>query len=127
MNLSRSVIRAYIICESIRPGTSLEDLDAKLVKVERDTVRNAVSNQPKTWSIVTFETRLEPDLLAAKFSEILDDDPNVWYTHFRAGEELFVVFPHRIFRYMAGDRTQRARAQEYAKSIGVPQIDWDEG
>ena len=120
------MIRAYIICESLRPGTRLADLGASLIKVERDTVSNAASNQPKVWTIVTFETSLEPESLAAKFSEVLDDDPSVWYTHFRLGEELFVVFPHRIFRYRAGDKTERARAQEYARSVGVPQTDWDE-
>jgi len=120
------VIRAYIICESMRPGTALVDLGASLVKVERGAASNATPNQPKVWTIVTFETSLEPNRLAAKFSEVLDNEPSVWYTHFRAGDELFVVFPRRIFRYQAGDKAERARAQEYAKSIGVPQIDWDE-
>jgi len=110
----------------MRPGTSLVDLGATLVKVERDTVGNAAPNQPKVWTVVTFETSLEPNRLAEKFSDILDDAPSVWYTHFRAGEDLFVVFPHRIFRYRVGDKTERERAQEYARSLGVPQIDWDE-
>ena len=110
----------------MRPGTSLANLSARLVKVERDAVSNASPNQPKVWTLMTFETSLEPNHLAAKFSDILSDDPSVWYTHFRVGEELFVVFPHRIFRYRAGDTTERARVQEYARSIGVPQIDWDE-
>ena len=110
----------------MRPGTALADLSASLVKVERDTVSNATPNQPKVWTIVTFEASLEPDRLAAKFSEVLDDDPSVWYTHFRVGDELFVVFPRRIFRYRVGDTTERARAQDYARSLGVPQIDWDE-
>ena len=120
------MIRAYIICESMRPGTSLADLRATLVNVERDAVSSATSNQPKIWSVVTFETPLEPDDLAARFSDVLGEDPSVWYTHFRAGEDLFVVFPHRIFRYRVGNTTERARAQDYARSLGVPQIDWDE-
>lgn len=120
------MIRAYIICESIRSGTSLTDLSATLVEVKRGLQSNATSNQPKIWTFVVFETSLEPARLASKFSEILDDSPNVWYTHFRAGEEIYVVFPHRIFRYRAGDKTGRTSAQDYARSIGVPQIDWDE-
>jgi len=112
----------------MRPGTSLGDLDAHLLTVERDAVSNAAPNQPKVWTVVTFETSLEPARLAAKFSEILSDSPSVWYTHFRAGGELFVVFPHRVFRYRVGNEGQRKVAQEYARSIGVPQpqIDWDE-
>ena len=54
----------------MRPGTALADLSASLVKVERDTVSNATPNQPKVWTIVTFEASLEPDRLAAKFSEV---------------------------------------------------------
>lgn len=120
------MIQAYIIGESMRPGTSLSDLRATLVKVERDTVSNATPNQPKVWTVIFFETSLDPEALASKFADILDDDPSVWYTHFRAGEEMFVVFPRRVFRYRVGDRSERARAQDYARSIGVPQIDWNE-
>ena len=112
----------------MRPGSSLADLDASLVKVDRHTVSDAAANQPRAWTVVTFQTSLEPDKLAARFSEILDDQPAVWYTHFRAGEEMFVIFPHRVFRYRAGDRAGKMQAQDYARSIGVParQVDWDE-
>ena len=112
----------------MRPGTSLVDLNATLVKVGRDRVSNAGPNQPRVWTLVTFETSLDPENLASKFSDILDDNPSVWYTHFRAGEEIFVIFPRRVFRYQVGDKAERARAQDYARSIGVPQpqIDWDE-
>lgn len=122
------MIRAYIIGESMRPGTSLADLNATMVSVDRHKVSNAAPNQPKVWTTVTFETTLEPDKLASRFSEILDDQPTVWYTHFRAGEEMFVVFPGKVLRYRAGDTAGKTHAQEYARSIGVPgrQIDWDE-
>lgn len=129
MKKSRSVspmIRAYIICESMRPGTSLSDLRATLVRIKRDTQANATAIQPKVWTLVSFETSLDPEGLASKFADILDDNPSAWYSHFRAGEEMFVVFPHRVFRYRVGDKAGRGRAQDYARSIGVPQIDWGE-
>ena len=112
----------------MRSGSSLEDLNATIVKVGRHTVANAAPNQPKAWTVVTFETSLDADKLAAEFSEILDDRPAVWYTHFRAEEEMFVIFPHRIFRYRVGDKMGKTHAQDYARSIGVPgrQVDWDE-
>lgn len=121
--------RAYIIGESMRVGSSLTDLKATLVSVDRHSVSNAAPNQPTVWTVVTFETSLEPGELAARFSKILDDRPALWYTHFRAGEELFVVFPGRLFRYPVGDKAGKTQAQEYARSIGVPgrQVDWDEG
>jgi hypothetical protein len=129
LDLQQIVIRAYIIGESMRLGATLTELDAKLVQIDRHPVGNAVADQPKAWTVVTFETGLEPEKLAAKFAEILDDKPSRWYTHFRARDEMFVVFPRRSFRYRVGDKTRRSEAQEYARSIGVPgiQVDWDEG
>jgi len=122
------MIRAYIIGESMRPGSTLADVQATLVGVERRTVSNAAPNQPRAWTTVTFQTSLEPERLATKFSELLDDHPATWYTHFRAGEEMFVVFPHRVFRYSVGDKVAKKSAQDYARSIGVPgrQVDWEE-
>lgn len=112
----------------MRPGSSLADLRATLLTVERHSVSNAAPAQPKVWTVVTFETALEPDSLASKLSEILDDQPALWYTHFRAGGEMFVVFPRKVFRYRVGDRAGKTSAQQYARSIGVPgnQVDWDE-
>ena len=112
----------------MRLGSSLADLEATLVSVDRRKVDNAAPNQPKAWTTVTFETSLGPDQLAAKFSKVLGDRPAVWYTHFRAGKEMFVIFPGRIFRYPVGDKAGKGRAQDHARSIGVPgrQIDWDE-
>lgn len=120
--------RACILGESMRPGTSLGGLKATMVSVDRHQVNNAVPKQPKVWTVVTFETTLEPDKLASKFSEIINDRPALWYTHFRAGEDMFVVFPHKVLRYRVGDTAGKAHAQEYARSIGVPgrQLDWDE-
>ena len=126
--LTAPMIRAYIIGESMRRGTTLADLDARLTRIDRHSVSHAASNQPKAWTTVTFETSLEPEKLAARFSEVLDDTPSLWYTHFSNGNEMFVTFPHRIFRYRVGDTAGRATAQDYARSIGVPgrQVDWDE-
>lgn len=120
--------RAYIICEGLRPDSSLADLKASLVKVERHTPSNAAPNQPKVWTTVTFESSIEPTRLAEKFSEVLTDRPSAWYTHFRAADEMFVIFPHRIFRYRVGDLSERTQVQDYARSVGVPpsQVDWDE-
>jgi len=122
------MIRAYIIGESIRPGASLQDLKATLVSVDREEAGNAAPNQPKVWTTVVFDTSLESDRLAANLSKILDDRPTVCYTHFRAGEEMFVVFPGRIFRYPVGDTAGRSHAQDYARAVGVPgrQVDWSE-
>jgi hypothetical protein len=42
--------------------------------------------------------------------------------------ETFVVYAGRVFRYASGDKAARAGAEEYGRSVGVPepQLDWDE-
>lgn len=122
------MIRGYLIGESMRPGSRLEKLKATLVDVERHPVKNAVPNQPNVWTVVHFDSADEPERLAASLAEVLDDAPSHWYTDFKAGDEKFVIFPKRVFRYRIGDRARREEAQDYARSIGIPprQVDWEE-
>ena len=49
-----------------------------------------------------------------------------WYADFTVADQHVVVFADRIFRYSQGDRTERAVAEAYARSVGVPdhQLDW---
>ena len=44
------------------------------------------------------------------------------------GDESFVIFAERIFRKRSGDAAGRAEAEEYGRSVGVPEArhDWDE-
>jgi hypothetical protein len=46
----------------------------------------------------------------------------------RSEDEAFVVFADRVFRYPRGDTERRAEAEEYGRSVGVPesQLDWPE-
>ena len=78
--------------------------------------------------MVHFETQEEPEKLAKILSEVIDDNPSCWYTDFTSGNEKFVIFPGRIFRYRIGDAEGRREAQEYAVGIGLPaaQADWNE-
>jgi len=47
---------------------------------------------------------------------------------FRTTDETFVVFSGRIFHYPRGDRLRRSEAEDYGRSVGVPeaQLDWPE-
>ena len=49
-----------------------------------------------------------------------------WYVDFHSGEETFVVFAGRVFRYPRGDRGARAEVEAYGRDRGVPesQLDW---
>ena len=127
------MIRAYLIAESIKPGSRLEDLRLNLVRVERKPQRNAAPHQPKVWSFIEFEADEKPDRLASALSEILDDTPlggmpHSWYSDFVCQGKRFVIFPHRVIRYRIGDREGLQEARDYARSVGVPppQADWKE-
>jgi hypothetical protein len=50
------------------------------------------------------------------------------YSHFNVNRETFVVYAGRVFRYPSGDKAGRAEAEDYGRSVGVPepQLDWDE-
>lgn len=56
------------------------------------------------------------------------DEHGGWYSDFTVNGETFVIYAGRIFRYPSGDKTGRAEAQEYGRSVGVPepQLDWAE-
>jgi len=127
------MIRSYLIGESIKPGTRLENLRLNLVRVERKPQRNAASHQPKVWTFIEFDADEEPDRLAGALSEVLDDTPldgttHSWYSDFIWQGEKFVIFPHRVIRYRLGDREGLKGARDYARSVGVPapQADWTE-
>jgi hypothetical protein len=112
----------------MRPGTRLEGLPLTLTKIERYPVRDASPDQPSVWTTVEFEF---PDDEAGRLADALAavlEERGGWYSHFNVGGETFVSFAGRVFRYRSGDAAGRAEAEEYGRSVGVPesQLDWDE-
>jgi hypothetical protein len=67
------------------------------------------------------------DALAAALGDALSEKGG-WYCDFRSADETFVVFAGRSFRYRRGDAAARADAEEFGRSVGVPeaQLDWPE-
>jgi hypothetical protein len=115
-----------LILESLRVGTSLEDLNLTVRKISRYQVTGATPEQPGIWAVLEFEAdEAEADALARAFAEVLDDEP-VWYVNFQSPAESFIVFPGRIFRYPRGEEAGRAQAQAYGRQHGIPepQLDW---
>jgi hypothetical protein len=114
-----------LLAESLRKD---EPLDAVLLTVR--TIRRAdggdpSAGQPLTWTFIEFEVAEDSvEAFAAALADALDQGP--WYCDFRSDTETFVVFAGRVFRYPRGDQSRREEAEEYARSVGVPesQIDW---
>jgi hypothetical protein len=116
----------YILVEGMRPGSRLEGLPLTLRAIERIPRNDASPDQPSVWTTVEFDfPDAEAERIGLAFSEVLAERGG-WYTDFTVGEETFVVFANRIFRYPTGDQAGRAEAQAYGRSVGVPetQLDW---
>jgi hypothetical protein len=112
----------------MRSETRLEGLPLTLRKIERYPVRNATPDQPSVWTTVEFDfPEEEADSLAQALAGVLDEHGG-WYSHFNVDGETFVIYAGRVFRYTSGDKAARTEAEEYGRSVGVPesQFDWDE-
>lgn len=69
----------------------------------------------------------DADRLAEALSDALDTVGG-WYADFHSHADVTVVFSGRVFRYGRGNKGERARVEEYARSVGVPEarLDWAE-
>jgi hypothetical protein len=113
-----------LIAESLRLDAPLELIDLRVDKI----VRRAVGDDPPIWTFIEFEAdEAHAEPLARTLSEALDADHG-WYCDFRTPAETFVVFARRVFRYPRGDASRRGEAENYGRSVGVPdsQLDWPE-
>jgi len=114
-----------IILESLRVGASLAGVPLVVRELKRYTVEGTSAEQPSVWSVLEFTAE---DAHAEALAEVLTgvlDQPG-WYVDFRNEEEIFVVFPGRVFRYRRGDDAARAEAQAFGRELGIPeqQLDW---
>jgi hypothetical protein len=95
-------------------------------KLER--IDAGIGEQPPQWTLLWFEADdADADQLAEQLSRALETRGG-WYADFHSDSEVVVVFAGRIFRYQRGDKSDRAKVADYARSVGVPeeQLDWAE-
>jgi hypothetical protein len=114
-----------ILLESLRVGTSLSGFQLITHQLSRVAMEGTSADQPKVWSLLEFAVEDERAAdLADALAEILDQPG--WYADFHNDEEIFVVFPGRVFRYRRGDQEARAAAQEHGRTLAIPeqQLDW---
>jgi hypothetical protein len=119
------VIEGTLIAESLRVGTSLENLNLTVRKISRYRAGGTTPDQPDIWSVLDFEAdEAEAEGLARVFADALDQSG--WYVNFQSPAESFIVFPDRVFRYPRGDEAGRAEAQAYGRQLAIPdpQLDW---
>jgi hypothetical protein len=119
------VIDGTLIAESLRVGTSLEDLNLTVRKISRYRAQDTTPDQPGIWCVLDFEAdEAEAEGLARALADVLDEPG--WYVNFQSPAESFIVFPGRIFRYPRGDEAGRADAQAHGRRLGIPdpQLDW---
>jgi hypothetical protein len=118
------MIEGTLIAESLRAGTSLENLKLTVRKISRYQVQGTTPGQPGIWTALDFEAgEAGAAELARAFADVLDDQPG-WYVNFECPTESFVVFPGRIFRYPRGDAAGRAEAQAYGRQLAIQSRNW---
>ena len=117
-----------LIAESIRIGASVEAVPLTVEKVYRVQAGDESVGQPRVWTFIPFEVPDDDSVALAEALSAALEPTGGWYCDFRTTDETFVVFAGRIFRHRRGDRGARREAEEYARSVGVPegQIDWSE-
>jgi hypothetical protein len=119
------MLQGALIAESIRPGTSLDDLNLIVRQITRHAPDGTTDEQPPIWTDIYFEVD-EKDAgdLAQKLADVLDARGR--YADFRSDTETIVVYRGKIFRYPRGDAAGRADAVVHGRAQGVPdhQLDW---
>jgi hypothetical protein len=117
-----------LIAESLRVGGVLEGVPLTITKVWRCDVGDVEAGQPRTWTFLDFEVADQDVERLAHALEGARERRCGSYCDFRTDTETFVIFAGRSFRYPRGDDSGRARAADYARSVGVPeaQLDWPE-
>ena len=120
------MIEGTLIAESLRVGTSLENLQLTVRKISRYQVPGAPPRTSRASGPRLNFTAAEQQAgeLARTFADALAEPG--WYVNFESPAESFMVFPGRIFRYPRGDAAARAEAQEYGRRLAIPepQLDW---
>jgi hypothetical protein len=113
-----------LLAERLRKDAPLDAPSLRVRRIWRTDAGDPSAGQPLTWTFIEFEI---PDDNIEVFAEVVAGalEPG-WYCDFHSEQETFVVFAERLFRYPRGDKSGRELAEDYARSVGVPevQIDW---
>jgi hypothetical protein len=120
------VLEGVLIAESLRVGAELAGVPLQVTKIVRTEVASAAAEQPRQWTLLDFAAEeADAERLAKQLAACLAPTGG-WYVNYNTATEAFVVFADRFFRYPRGQAEGRRKAQDYARSIGIPeqQLDW---
>ena len=120
------MVQGVLIAESLRVGTTLDGLRLTVTSLARLRQPSPAHGQPPVWTIMSFDTDVDPDRLATALSAVLDDSPS-WYADFHDDQRKFVVYPHgKVFSFERGSAEGRQAAVAYGRELGIPddQLDW---
>jgi hypothetical protein len=122
------MLSGVLIGESLRTGAELTGIPLQVAKLWRAEAGDTSAGQPTHWTLLEFTAEdTDAERLAEALAQCLSPTGG-WYVDYRTDDQAYVVFANRVFRYPRGDTEGRGRAQEYGRSVGVPeaQLDWGE-
>ncbi|WP_405957940.1 hypothetical protein [Streptomyces phaeochromogenes] len=120
------MLEGVLIAESLRAGAQLTGIPLRITRLTRVEMTDPGQDQPRLWTLLDFAAdELEAERLADQLASSLSSTGG-WYTDFHTSRETFVVFADKVFRYARGQAEGRREAQDYGRSVGVPeqQLDW---
>ncbi|MGW2283164.1 hypothetical protein [Streptomyces phaeochromogenes] len=120
------MLEGVLIAESLRTGAQLTGIPLRITKLARVEMTDPGQDQPRLWTLLDFAAdELEAVRLADQLASSLLPTGG-WYTDFHTSRDTFVVFAGKVFRYPRGQAEGRREAQDYGRSVGVPeqQLDW---
>lgn len=121
--IPRKTLEGIVIQESLDDPLILNALS--IIKTRVAEIDNASSGQEPVWTMHTIIVDpSEVDALAMQLRDGLK--PGKWYVALRNDERSIVIYRDRIFDYESEDKVAHEEAQDYGKSLGIPesQLDW---
>ncbi|MFJ3415292.1 hypothetical protein ACIPN8_03030 [Streptomyces sp. NPDC086082] len=120
------MLQGVLIAESLRVGAQLTGIPLQITRLTRVEMTNRGDGQPRYWTLLEFSAEESAaQRLADQLASCLASSGG-WYTDFHTADETFVIFANKVFRYPRGQAEGRSEAQQYGRSVGVPesQLDW---
>ncbi|MFJ4628379.1 hypothetical protein [Streptomyces sp. NPDC088847] len=120
------MLQGVLIAESLRVGAQLTGIPLQITTLTRVEMTNRGDGQPRYWTLLEFSAEESAaQQLANQLASCLASSGG-WYTDFHTADETFVIFANKVFRYPRGQAEGRSEAQQYGRSVGVPepQLDW---